>query len=157
MKPFLFLLIVLLMGLLLSHFFRSKIKEGLDTSEKSECSASQLDQNDLVYKNAGIIQQQDKTISDFQASVEDEIKDLSDRVTSFHKTITKNATDISNNTMSIKATIRKSVSKNKAKQAEVAKAGAALTPSTTSTSTSSTPSSSPSSTTLSPSNVNNTQ
>ena len=151
MKPFLFLLIVLLMGLLLSHFFRSKIKEGLDTSEKSECSASQLDQNDLVYKNAGIIQQQDKTISDFQASVEDEIKDLSDRVTSFHKTITKNATDISNNTMSIKSTIRKSVSKNKAKQAEVAKAGAALTPST-----SSTPSSSSSSTTLSPSNVNNT-
>ena len=104
-KAFMLLLIVLMISLLLNHFFSWTVKENFSDSGDSESTSSmpgsiQVDinsgQHNLVYQNAGEIKQQEKTITDFQSSAENAIKDLSDRVTAFQKVISKNTTDISN-------------------------------------------------------------
>ena len=113
-KPFIFLLIVLMVSLFLNHLLKKKIRENFN-SEGSQ-------QNNLVYQNAGQIRQQEKTITDFQTAMDNEIKDLSDRVTAFKKKIRTNATDISNNTVAIHSTTTQIKSSAKAKEAKMDKA-----------------------------------
>ena len=127
-KPFIFLLIILLLSLFVHRLFTKNVKEGYEGYEGP--SVIQVDvkreggahQNNLVYQNAGKIKQQEKTITDFQSSMENEIKDLSDRVTAFQKVIRTNATDISNNAIAIRSTTREINSSAKAKQASMNKA-----------------------------------
>jgi len=95
-KPFMFLLIVLMVGLVLNHLFTQKIGENFDNGVIQVDINS--DQNNLVYQNAGEIKQQEKTITDFQAAIDNEIKDLTDRVTAFQKIILTNTTNIATNT-----------------------------------------------------------
>ena len=130
-KPFIFLLIILLLSLFIHQLFTKNIKEGYEGYEGYQGpSVIQVDvkreggagQNNLVYQNAGKIKQQEKTITDFQSSMENEIKDLSDRVTAFQKVIRTNTTDISNNAIAIRSTTREIHSSAKAKQASMNKA-----------------------------------
>jgi len=130
-KAFMLLLIVLMISLLLNHFFSWTVKENFSDSGDSESTSSmpgsiQVDinsgQHNLVYQNAGEIKQQEKTITDFQSSAENAIKDLSDRVTAFQKVISKNTTDISNNAVAIRSTTRQIKSAAAAKEQKMNKA-----------------------------------
>jgi len=131
-KPFIFLLIILLLSLFVHRLFTKNVKEGYEGYEGP--SVIQVDvkreggahQNNLVYQNAGKIKQQEKTITDFQSSMENEIKDLSDRVTAFQKVIRTNATDISNNAIAILSTTREIHTAAKLNQASMNKAACCM-------------------------------
>ena len=130
-KPFIFLLIVLILSLLLVHFFTHNIRENFNGDGDGD-SGSQIpgvikvdinsDQNNLVYQNAGTIKQQEKTITDFETSMENEIKDLSDRVNAFLKTIQTNTTNIGKNTSAIHSTTSNIHEQASAKEAQLDKA-----------------------------------
>ena len=119
-----FLLIVLMVGLVLNHLFTQKIGENFDNGVIQVDINS--DQNNLVYQNAGEIKQQEKTITDFQAAIDNEIKDLTDRVTAFQKIILTNKTNIGKNATAIRSSTREIKTAAQAKQAKLDKAGSGM-------------------------------
>ena len=111
-------LIIFFLSLIILNFFKSTTIEGL---EKADCSEAEKDQNSRVYKNAGIIEQQQESIKDFKNSIEEKITELSKKITGFQKSIQKNGDGIKSNTARIKSVTSKAVSVAKNKQAQMNK------------------------------------
>ena len=107
----LFFLIIIIINL-----FKGNTIEGLD-----DCSKEEKNQNSRVYKNTGVIQQQQDSIKDFKKAAEGEIQELSKRIDEFQKMISKNTNQISTNGKTIKAVASKAMSAAKAKQAKMDK------------------------------------
>ena len=110
-----YFLIVFFLFLIFSYTFNNSIVENMD------CSKEKKDQNGRVYKNSGIIQQQQEEINDFKKSAESEIQELSKKIDSFQKTIADNRKKISQQDKQIKSVAAKAKAAATAKQKQMDK------------------------------------
>lgn len=118
MISLIYFLITFFLSLIILYIIRSSTIEGL---ENADCSTEEKKHNSRVYKNSGIIEQQQKNIDDFKSSIEEEITNLSKKVTGFQKSITKNDKDIKTNEIKIKAVAAKAMTAAKSKQKQMDK------------------------------------
>jgi len=116
MNLLIYFIILFFSTIIIINLFKGNTIEGLD-----DCSKEEKNQNSRVYKNAGIIQQQQDSIKDFKKTAEDEIQELSKRIDGFQKMISQNTKQISTNDKTIKAVASKAMAAAKAKQAKMDK------------------------------------
>jgi len=98
MKQLTYLLIIVLSGLILRTLLRVNLVEGL-----SSCTP---DKQNLVYQNTAAIEQQQKDMDDYEASVEKTIEYLQTEVTAFSTLISQNASNIAENKEEIESSAK---------------------------------------------------
>ena len=122
------ILLLIVLMIFLNNFFQKKFLFLIFSYnffncifENMDCSKEKKDQNRRVYKNSGIIQQQQGEINDFKKSAESEIQELSKKIDSFQKTIADNRKKISQQDKQIKSVAVKAKAAATAKQKQMDK------------------------------------
>jgi hypothetical protein len=118
MISLIYFLIVFFMIIILFHFLKPSLIEGVD----QDCSQAEKNTNSQVYKNAGKIKQQQQAVRDFKTDIESKIKGLSSKIKGFNPKIAKNTLMVQNNELSIKQVVADAQKAAAVKEKEMDKA-----------------------------------